>query len=748
MKLYTIVISSLLISSKLFAQQADTTVNMGEVVVSANRFETPRINVAQQIEVLGKERIELANAPTTGDLLMQSGYVNVQKSQQGGSSPVMRGFEASRVLLVVDGIRMNNIIYRAGHLQNVITLDGGVMDKVELLFGPSSSMFGSDALGGVMHFITRKPQLATGDKKVEVHGNTFMRYNYANTEVTPHLDFNVGTRRFASLTSVTFSNFGDLRQGRKRNFLNDMPGTDFAWNRNFYVHRYGDRDSIVANPDPSIQRGSGYKQYDIMQKFLVQQNDKISHLINLQFSNTTNLPRYDRLTDLSGGKLKTAEWYYGPQTRVLAAYEFRYLNPGGAIDEVKANLNYQYIIESRHNRDVNKLFRTDRVEKVHVPAFFVHVRKTLGNNNIIAGIDGQFNMLKSTAEQRHVIVDTAKAATTRYPDGKNSMNSIGVFATHSFNWNNKIIISEGFRYNYVGLNSQVDSNLTYRLTLGTVKQNHHALSGNIGVVFNSKFGFRAAINGSTGFRAPNVDDLVKIFESAAGSVIVPNTKLKPEYTFNGELTLSQTFAKRVTISATGFYTYFKNAIVTDKFQYEGQDSIVYDGVLSQVMANQNKGKAFIAGAGVQLDARITNWFRVYGTFNFTHGRVIGDTTIVNADSTTSVIKDLDPLDHIPPVFGKAGVEFSYKNFGANFFILYNGKKRVEQYGGGEDNIQYATPYGMPAWMTFNIRANYKVTKNFGVEVGVDNLLDTNYRVFGSGISGMGRTFFVTLRGNF
>ncbi len=728
---------------------SDSIIVVKEVVVSANRFETPKANVAQQIEVYGKEKIESFNAPTSGDVLMQTGLVNVQKSQQGGSSPILRGFEASRVLLVVDGVRMNNIIYRAGHLQNVITIDNSMLDRIEVLFGPASSMFGSDALGGVMHFISRRPQLATGEKKVEVHGNALVRYNYGNTEFTPHLDFNVATKKFASLTSATFSHFGDLRQGKKRNFLNDMPGTDFIWDRNFYVKRFGTSDSIIANNDPSIQRGSGYKQYDLMQKFLFKQDDHITHLLNVQFSNTTNVPRYDRLTDLSGGKLKAAEWYYGPQTRLLAAYEFSYLNPGGAIDEVKAGVNYQFIVESRHNRDVNKRFRTDRTEKVNVPAFFGHIRKQLGANTIIGGIEGQFNTLKSSAVQTDVIEDTTKAATTRYPDGKNSMNSVALFVSHSYNWKDRIIISEGLRYNYVGLSSQVDSNLTYRLNFGTLKQNHHAISGNIGVVFNTNVGFRAAISGSTGFRAPNVDDLVKIFESAPGAVIVPNPKLKPEYTFNGEVTLSQTFAKRVTVSATGFYTYIKNVIQTDKDSYLGQDSIVYDGVLSKVMTAQNKGKAFIAGAGAQLDARITNWFRVYGSFNFTYGRTIGDTTILNEDSTTHVETDYDPLDHIPPFFGKVGTEFSYKNFSSNFFVLYNGKKKIEDYSNsGEDNGAYATPYGMPAWMTFNIRAAYKVTKNFGVEAGVDNLLDTNYRVFASGISGMGRTFFVTLRANF
>ena len=94
------------------------------------------------------------------DLLENSGVVFVQQSQFGGSSPGLRGFEANRVLLVVDGIRLNNAVYRSGHLQNVITIDPEMLDKVEVLFGPGSVMYGSDALGGVMSFVTPSPKFS------------------------------------------------------------------------------------------------------------------------------------------------------------------------------------------------------------------------------------------------------------------------------------------------------------------------------------------------------------------------------------------------------------------------------------------------------------------------------------------------------------------------------------------------------------------------------------------------------------
>lgn len=130
---------------------------LNEVVISANRFIEKKKNVAQKIDILSSGYIKSVSAQNTGDLLMSTGNVFVQKSQQGGSSPVIRGFEASRVLLIVDGVRMNNAIYRSGHLQNVITVDQNMLERIEIMYGPSSTLYGSDALGGVINFRTCSP---------------------------------------------------------------------------------------------------------------------------------------------------------------------------------------------------------------------------------------------------------------------------------------------------------------------------------------------------------------------------------------------------------------------------------------------------------------------------------------------------------------------------------------------------------------------------------------------------------------
>ena len=166
--------------------QTDTTdkvVNVTEVVIAANKFAELRSNTAQQTQIITANDLKRANAQNTADALSMNGQVFVQKSQQGGGSAILRGFEASRVLMVVDGVRMNNIQYRAGHLQNVISVDNNILDRIEVLFGPSSTVYGSDALGGVIHMRTKNPILS-GDKSFLSKGNAMFRYGSVNNELT------------------------------------------------------------------------------------------------------------------------------------------------------------------------------------------------------------------------------------------------------------------------------------------------------------------------------------------------------------------------------------------------------------------------------------------------------------------------------------------------------------------------------------------------------------------------------------
>lgn len=728
------------------------TKELSELVISASKFPEKKLNIAQRIDIVSSKYISRVNAQNTGDLLMSTGNVFVQKSQQGGSSPVIRGFEASRVLLVVDGVRLNNLIYRSGHLQNVITVDQNMLGSVEVLYGPASTIYGSDALGGVVHFRTKEPELATNEKKMVVKGNAFARYSSANNEKSIHADVNLGWKKFAWLQSYTFSDFGDMRMGR--NYPKAYPAFG---RRDSFITRINGIDTVVKNPDPEVQRFSGYKQWDLMQKLLYKQSSKISHSLNIQYSTTTNVPRYDRLQDKRNGTLRFAEWYYGPQERLFTAYEL-HVNKAGWFDNINLNVNYQAIEESRYTRDFRRYDRLDgRVENVQVAGFVLDTRKTWKDHELTVGADGQFNTLKSTASRVNIITGASTKLDTRYPNGNNMQNNIGLFAQHVFKFKNKKwVLNDGLRIQTIRLHSTIADNSFLNLPFTEINQNNTTVTGNVGLIYLPVAGSKLSVNAASGFRAPNIDDLAKIFESSttARQLVVPNADVKPERTYNIDLGISQNIGKNVRIEASAFYTWFRNALVKAPYRLNGQDSVVYNGVLSQVLANTNANKAYLYGVSGAVYATVATYITFSSQINFTKGRFETDNTKPTSvyekqpnGSYALVSKKVStkPLDHIPPVFGKTSISYQKEKVFAEIFALYNGWKKLDEYNAdGEDNAQYATKDGMPGWVTFSLRTSYNF-KAVTLQVAIENIFDRNYRNFASGFSAPGRNFVLAAR---
>ena len=129
---------------------------------------------------------------------------------------------------------------------------------------------------------------------------------------------------------------------------------------------------------------------------------------------------------------------------------------------------------------------------------------------------------------------------------------------------------------------------------------------------------------------------------------------------------------------------------------------------------------------------LTKSFKFYGNFNFTYGRVES--------------KDSNPkrsLDHIPPFYGKTGFNFENKLVNLDLNMLYSGKKHLEDYSNsGEDNLIYAPVNGMPAWETYNFKTAVKPYKDLMLFIGLENILDIQYRTFSSGINAAGRNFYL------
>lgn len=707
-------------------------VMLDEIVFAANKTREKKIDVPYTIEIIKQKDIEFGNQPTTGDIMQNTGTVFLQKSQLGGGSVNMRGFEANKVLMVIDGVRMNNAIYRGGHLQDIMTIDPNILERTEAVFGPASTMYGSDALGGVMHFYTKNAEFSATDKML-VKANAMFRYASVNTELSEHLDFTLGFKKFASFTSISLSDFGDLTSGSAK-----LAGYTNTWDRDYYVKRFDDKDSMVKNSNNNVLVGSGYKQTDIMQKFAIKTGEHLTHNLNLQASLLPYLPRYDRLAgDYSGGNLKFAENGY-TQNRLLGAYTLNYDAKTVISDNIKVILAYQKIDQDRITRKFQNVKRKIQMEDVTVlSANLDAFKKIKEKHELRYGLEFTANDVKSTAEFRDIKKDSTYDAPgeTRYADGGNSMSTSAAYISHSWEVSEQFVISDGLRFTYNALKSTFVDTTLFKFPFKTAQQNNQALTGCLGFTWKESDNYKVSVLLNTGFRTPNVDDMSKVYESGGGVLIVPNTEIKPEYATNFELSISKVIDKKYKFDVTGFYTSLQNALVLADYKFNGKDSAMYNGTLTKTQAMQNADHAYIYGfsAGVQFDFNDNISFK--SNINYTYGRY------VSSKQDTVV-----PIDHIAPVFGQSSLIYNAKNTNVEFFVRYNGKKTLSDYSpSGEDNLPYATVNGMPAWFTLNIRGGYNITKNLRINVACENITDNRYRAFASGINAPGRNFIVSLR---
>ncbi|MEJ2103412.1 MAG: TonB-dependent receptor [Ignavibacteriaceae bacterium] len=708
----------------------ETTISLDNVVVSSNRWEENKSDVPNTIDVITPREVDFQNPQTTADMLEMSGNVFVQKSQLGGGSPMIRGFATNRLLIVVDGVRMNTAIFRSGNLQNVISLDANSLSHTEIIFGPGSVIYGSDAIGGVMNFHTLSPRLSLGEN-VMMNAGVMGRFSSADLEKTGHLHFNIGLNKWGFLTSVTYSDFDNLVMGSNgpKDYL-----------RPTYQTRINGKDTVVTNPEPKEQVPSGYNQVNFMQKILFSPVNEWEFEYAFQYSTTSDYSRYDRLIRPRGNTLRSAEWYYGPQNWMMNNLMITNYSGNSIYDLSKLIIAYQHFEESRHDRNLNAVNKTNNTEKVNAFSTNLDLIKEINkSSNLFYGAEVVLNKVESTGNSENINTGVISPGPSRYPDGS-TWNSYGVYLTYKNRFSPQYILQAGIRYNYVTLDAKFDTTF-YPFPFTTAEQRNGALTGTAGLVWHPTHDWQINFNLASGFRAPNIDDIGKVFDSEPGAVVVPNPNLKPEYAYNAELSIIKVFQNFAEFDVTGYYTYLDDALVRRDFTLNGMDSIIYNGEISKVQAIQNAAFAHIWGIEAMVDINFAEHFNIRSSFNYQKGE--------EEDDAGNKV----PLRHAAPWFGKTEFIFRMKKIEINLYVVYNGEIKYEDLAPSEVEKDYlyakdanGNPY-QPSWYTLNLKLSYQLFENFELYLGVENITDQRYRPYSSGISAAGRNFIGSLRFN-
>lgn len=700
-----------------------------QIVISASKFEQNKRDIPQTIVSLNAKDIALANPQTSADLLENTGNIYIQKSQLGGGSPMIRGFSTNRLLITVDGVRMNNAIFRGGNLQNVISIDPFAIRNTEVTLGAGSVVYGSDAIGGVMSFYTKKPQLSYKDD-LYLNANALVRYASASEEKTGHLDVNLGYKKWAFLTSASYTNFGDLRMGSHG--PNDYLRTE-------YVTRENGEDVIVANSNPLVQTPTGYNQINLMQKVRYEPSDNLNFDFGVYYSTTSEYSRYDRLIRYRGDDLRSAEWNYGPQQWFMGNFQLTKLSSNSNLyDKIQTTLAYQNFKESREDRDYQSAIREVRSESVDAMSFNLDLEKDLNKKtSVFYGVEYLHNIVGSQGHEENIETNESAPNVTRYPDGS-TWQSIAAYASLKHKPNAKFVFQTGLRFNQVIAKADFTENNEFlNLPFNDVEINTGALTGTAGITWSPSDMIQWKLNASTAFRAPNIDDIGKVFDSEPGSVVVPNKDLEAEYAYSGELGLKLNFENKVVLDLATYYTFLDNALIRRDYNINGETEIMYDGELSNVQAIQNASKAWIYGFEVGLEINFSKQLKLNSQYN-----VIGGTEDNNGVE--------EPVRHVAPNFGRTHLIWKNNKLQLNAFVIYNNELSYNQLAASESSKDYiyaldadGNPYS-PAWHTLNFRTQYQYNDKLSITASLENITDQRYRTYSSGISAAGRNLILAL----
>ena len=696
--------------------------SLNEIVISASKFEQSKKEVPQNIISINSKKVQISNPQTTADLLSQSGRVFVQKSQLGGGSPMIRGFSTNRLLITVDGVRLNNAIFRGGNVQNVLSINPFNIMNTEVILGSGSVIYGSDAIGGVMNFYTTTPKLSESTTPNFTARST-ARYASANNEKTAHLDFNLGFQKWGFHSSVSLSDFGDLEMGAH--------GPDDYLSL-YYAQHVNGQDIMVSNSTPRVQKFTKFRQMHLAQKIRYKANDDLNFDFGLHYSTTSDYPRYDRLSTYDDdGVLHYAEWNYGPQDWFLANLQMTKLSSRSNLyDKIKISTAYQNFKESRINRKFN--IETRKIGEENVDAFSLNFDfyKSLSNrSNISYGTEYIYNRVGSVGFKINTDTNASEAIESRYPNGS-KWQTLAAYLSHKYKPNSKLTVQSGIRYNYVTIDADLsDNNIFFNLPFEMANLETSALTGTFGFSWNPNPTFIWKLNTTTAFRAPNIDDIGKIFESEPGLIVVPNSNLKPEYAYGAELGVTINLKEFIIFDGSAYYTYLDKALVRKSFVVDGVSQMEYDGDLSEIQAIQNASKSWIYGFEAGLKVRLLKDLKFTTQYSYVHG--------VQEEMPGIEL----PVRHVAPVFGNAHLVWKNNRFQMDGFVNYNGALSNSDISAELADSLFTLdaqgkPYA-PSWYTLNLRTQFDFNKSLSVVGTIENITNQRYRSFSSGISAPG-----------
>ncbi|HYR19581.1 MAG TPA: TonB-dependent receptor [Myxococcales bacterium] len=678
-----------------------------DVTVTAARRREVLIESPRAASVLNREEMDRRQARSTPEALLEEPGVFLQRTNYGGGAPFVRGLFGNRILLLVDGIRLNNSTFRAGPNQYLNTVDPLLAERIEVVRGTGSAMHGSDAIGAAINVLSLQPAL---------RDSRTWRADVRASSSSADESAQVGGRlrwsgdRAAAVATGSLRHFDELRGGK----------------------------------DTGVQRFTGYDEWSASAAGTVETAPGLELTAVVQSTRQFDVPRTDRSTPADIR-------LFSLQERQLAYLRLD-ADAGGPLSNLRATASFHRQRELADRYRVARDAQERDDNRVGTLGLQVEGQARVAGP-LVVGLEGYRDFLASRAARGTISSGTldGRPELARYSEGV-GYQSAGAFAGHRLDLAERFSLHSELRLGAVRVALPADDRLT-RLFPGAGIQ---PLPAHVEVVPVYAAGLHlrwapaptVALSGgvSLGFRAPNLDDYARL-GAEGGSFLLPTRGLSPERALSGEVDAKLQLPRGAEAGLAYSYTYIADALGRAGASIDGQT--VLDGLRVVRVANADSARYH----AVEIYGRVPIWNRVavFGNAAWAHGQVRRQVPAADPSAPSTFIEE--PAEKVPPLFGKIGLGWRAAGNAGFAEVLVRFALRQDRLGLSDltdpricPDVPGTCP-GTPGWMAVTVRAGARLFDWLRLTVAAENLADRSYRMHGSGIDGPGRSVSALLEGS-
>ncbi len=644
-----------------------------KVVVTASPLNPKDVHdTPYSTDVVTAQDRERINPRTVTDALKETPGVGLQKTGYGQSSPFIRGFTGFRTLMIIDGVRLNNSGFRDGPNQYWGTVDGYLIDTLELVRGPSSVLYGSDALGGTVAVTT--PGLVDGFRSM-----SGFRWASAEDSFVGREELSYGADGFGARLGFTYKDFHDLSGGRDEGLL---PNTGY--------------DEYDADVKAAMPLGSDWRLVGMFQRHRMDEAPRTHSTVYANPWHGT-APGTDQRRDFD-------------QRRDL--FYLQALRDG---DDFRAQIGLSYHLQGETGRrTTSSLTKEFREFDINTLGAIAKAGVKTGIGFVTAGGEVYRDLVNSRGHNT-----SAAGVVTHFDRGEISdettVDLAGVFVQDEIAFG-ALDVTLGVRFNYEKIDAdEVDPSGLGGPFLGSFSETYTALAGSLRLLYHVDEHWNLIGGVSQGFRAPNLDDTTAVRLVMSGQTDFPNPDLDSETSINFEIGGR---AKFESFEAGGFLFYS----ILDDFIVRVPAPLI--GPTAFTKENADSGWAY--GAEFYGRYSIDDTWHVWANVAYVFAKV---------DQLEFGVTDEEPLGKLPPPAGSLGVRWQPKGsklWAEAVVLAARHQERLSP--GDETDTQRIPPGGTPGYTVYTLRGGYEFCEKARATIAIENLTDKDYRIHGSGVN--------------